>query len=352
MNKLFKKKPLKSFSNDIQNTFNLISFNINEPELMGSSALSSIQYNNDYDLYEVIHKSKDINNAVKQVYNRFKKMINDIQQSDNIYFLDFKLGLDNDLIPTTSNIKAFYKEKYDKGLISKQQLDTILNAKENELDEQARQIYTLRWSPKEIQQGYKELSGSRREYFIDALQDKAIIKLDIVYYIYDQFIEFSNIFEIYYGNKTYMPSINILESLKDDMNDLIREGNYFKYLKRLFVLEKINKNEQMVNNLIDVFNSNLGLVYKIASQLKTMTEIIDKMGKSKGVPLDKMRNSLQFLKQQLSYVYEFNLPKDIYEKFDKMSKTKSIKSLYNQLVNMTELLMKKVNKISKKSLLK
>jgi len=345
---MLKLKPKDSFAEPIKQAFNLISYNVENPILSGSSSLSSIQYNNDYDLYEKVYKSNDLNKALKEVHQRFKNIINDIKRSDNIYFLDFKLGLDNDLMPTTSNIKAFYKEKYDNGLISKQQLDTILNATENELDEESRLIYTLRWSPKEIQQGYKELSGGRREYFVDALKDKSIIKIDVVYYIYDQFIEFSNIFEIHYGNKTYMPSINVIESLKDDMRQLLREGNYFKYLKRLFVLARINNDTKLIENLLEIFNSNLGLVYKIASQLKTMTDMIDKGYKL----IDKYHNSLQYLKQQLGYVYEFNLPKDIFEKFDKMSKTKSAKSLYKQLEIMTDLLMNKVNKISKKTLLK
>lgn len=341
MKRILKRKPSNAFAEPIKQTFNLISFKTNEPLLLGSSSLSSQLYNNDYDLFETVFQS-DNSKALTHVHQRFKKMIEDIHSKD-IYFLDFKLGLDDLLIPTSSDIRGFYKLKYKEGLITKEQVNNILDSDENNLDEEARLIYTLRWSPKEIKQGYKELSNGRREYFVDALKDKAIIKLDIAYYVYDQFIEFSNIYQIYYGNKTFFPEI--VDTLKDEMKELLREGKYFKYIKRLFSVARINRNEKLLEKLVKLLNSNFGLVYKVASQLNTMIDILDKGYK----PIDKIHQSLQYLKQQLSYVYEFNLPKDIFEQFDRMSKIKSVKSLSTKLSKMTDLLMKKVNQETSKS---
>ena len=89
------------------------------------------------------------------------------------------------------------------------------------------------------------------------------IKLDFVVRIYNKFKELSIIYQIHES------AISYHESLKNDISELIDEGNYYKVLKRYFNLHKTNKST--VNKLSKFFNSEYGQIYENVSQLKAIT---------------------------------------------------------------------------------
>jgi hypothetical protein len=72
-----------------------------------------------------------------------------------------------------------------------------------------------------------------------------------------------------------------------------------KVLRRLYSLKKLedeNKNKYMLNNLVDYFNSPIGLLYRCKSDLETLLIVID----SYKFDLEEIRNSLQYLKEIIS----------------------------------------------------
>ena len=66
-----------------------------------------------------------------------------------------------------------------------------------------------------------------------------------------------------------------IESIKNDYEELIKEGNNYKALKRLFSIYKISKNKIEAVKLSKFFNSKFGKLYGLNSNLKTLMLIKD-----------------------------------------------------------------------------
>lgn len=94
------------------------------------------------------------------------------------------------------------------------------------------------------------------------------IKVDTVARIRSKFYEITCIYSFKDVIKT---SINdILNQLNDDAKEYVKEGNYYKVLKRYFSAAVINNNIGMVDFYVKVFNSDLGKLYQIYCNLKAI----------------------------------------------------------------------------------
>ena len=91
-----KEKNKKSFSNEILNIFSLVSFN-NDYRISGTGNLSSILYPADIDLIEKVIKKGTRQKALKEITNKFFLKFKLIKKNDNIYLIDFKCGIDEEL---------------------------------------------------------------------------------------------------------------------------------------------------------------------------------------------------------------------------------------------------------------
>ena len=81
------------------------------------------------------------------------------------------------------------------------------------------------------------------------------------------------------------------------MTEQIKDGNYMKALKRKYSLLNLDdKNKAVRENLIDYFNSPIGLINRAKADLETMLLVIE----HKKFDIDEVRNSLQMLKEQVS----------------------------------------------------
>jgi hypothetical protein len=103
--------------------------------------------------------------------------------------------------------------------------------------------------------------------------DVNFIKIDIISYIDYKFIEMSVIYDC--GNKT----INLIDSIKNDINELMKEGKYYKVLKRLFSLNRllgIKGDHKLLKQLTDIFNSEYGLLYSNISNVEACKTVKDR----------------------------------------------------------------------------
>ena len=67
-----------------------------------------------------------------------------------------------------------------------------------------------------------------------------------------------------------MDTDDIIKKLTDDYSELIDNGEKFKAMKRAFSIYKIQKDYPNMKRLTSLFYSNLGKVYEINSNLKTI----------------------------------------------------------------------------------
>jgi hypothetical protein len=236
----------KEFHNKIKKISKLMSLE-SKVNIIGSAAVSKSVYYSDYDSFETV-KGKNVNT----IYNHFKSLFEIINDSENTVVSDFKIG----------SLKG----------------------------------EPLRWTYENIKN-----RNNNGVSFEDALRQKGMIKLDIITLLNGRFIEISEVYNIYLdGSSNYDASKeSIMSDIQKEMNDHFREGNYMKVLKRFYSLKKLedeNKYKYMLNNLVDYFNSPVGLLYRCKSDLETLLIVID----SYKFDLEEIRNSLQYLKEIIS----------------------------------------------------
>ena len=168
-----------------------------------------------------------------------------------------------------------------------------------------------------------------------ALKQKSMVKMDIVTLLNGRFIEICEVYNIFLdgvSNSDYSIE-NIRKELIDDMTEQIKDGNYMKALKRKFSLLNLDdKNKAVREGLIDYFNSPIGLINRVKSDLETMLLVIE----HKKFDIHEIRESLQMLKEQISsFPVENNL--------ERISNLKSKKSMSQPLYKQILILKKYIN---------
>jgi hypothetical protein len=235
----------KEINNNIKIIGKLMSLE-SKINIVGSANVKRNLYYSDYDLFQKVRgKSKQL------IYNHFKAIFNIIKSSSNVVISDFKLGED------------------DKG-------------------------ESLRWDYNDIMKG--ENGGVS---FKDALKMESIIKLDIIIYVNGRFIEISEVYNVYLDGKSNMnySKDEVIKELTEDYKELVNDGNYFKALKRMYSIIKLNdENDSRLNILVDYFNQPIGLLYRCKSDLETINIILT----YNKFTLEQIKNSLQMIKEIVS----------------------------------------------------
>lgn len=154
----------------------------------------------------------------------------------------------------------------------------------------------LLWSP------YEVLKDSKKDIdLIDAVSEPSLIKIDALAYINSIYIDFSTTYQ-FYNNKTPINDFKLFqkESLEKDIKEYEEEGNYFKMAKRIFIKTK-NK------DLIDLFNSEDGLINQVINNIDTLLYIVENRQK---LPFKNMSNEIDNFINTINLLDNKNLIKD------------------------------------------
>ena len=198
---------------------------IKDVQKIGSSSDVKIKYASDIDLQEIIQTNDFFPEILRKFQQRFMKA----QNNPNVFITDFKCGM-------------FRGQP-------------------------------VRWNKHTIKDGFQNIDGINIS-FINCLQMKSIIKMDIIALVKNRFTEFSNNYYFTFsdgfstmpGNDTKLTDVFLFQ-----FQQKIKEKKYFKALKRLYSYFKIKKNKKMQQTMIDFFNSNVG---KLNYQINNL-QIID-----------------------------------------------------------------------------
>ena len=89
-----------------------------------------------------------------------------------------------------------------------------------------------------------------------------------------------------------------IQTLRNDYDDLMAKGESFKALKRLFSIYKIKKDYINLKTLTSLFNSNIGKIYEMNSNLKTiqLLKTIDQQDNDDDLTQKRIHSNLKFLK--------------------------------------------------------
>lgn len=289
------KQNINNFPQELQKVFHFmnISTSIN---LIGSSNYKNFLYIGDYDLNDY-YKTSDTKNILNKIYENFRDKFIDAKKNPDMFITDFKCGEDDTHEP-------------------------------------------LRWNYKDIMKGYKIVDNTKYQ-FTDCVMHKSTMKLDMIYLYNGIATEISDNYFLQIKTETNY----IKEDKKETMNKLvesynekIQEKNYFKALKRLFNIEQLEGHKS--EKLIDLFNSDLGLLYNVISELKTIILLLEQTFKP--IKLDIVKNNLQYVKYKGSKVIQLDTD-DICSTIDKICKSNSKKYMINSLNKLCNELIKKLN---------
>ena len=170
------------FNNKLQDVFSLMSID-GKYNIVGSASQKNILYASDIDLNE---KSKITGkNPLEHVYDIFLNKFKKAKSNANIFITDFKAGSNDN----------------------------------NE---------SIKWS-------YKKLLNEK-QLFIQSIQKKSLIKLDVIYLLNGIFVDVTEVQFLQIGNlKTFddkeLNSKTVLSELKKSYDECIKEGMFFKALK-------------------------------------------------------------------------------------------------------------------------
>jgi len=320
---LTQSKPKIAYSDELKQVFSLISFSGNY-NVAGTADLKSILYPSDYDLNQKIIENQPLEIAKKKILKIFREKFKKIKENQDIFFMDFKAGIDHEtFFDDYSNsfsyqqyVDHLYRNQYiDKDVYS----DMITKKTIEDRRDASRKLFILRWTPDEIIQGYKILSLQRKKKLIDCLLDPTIIKLDVIAKVgYGNFIELSDIYQFRIHHRDALKSSRdeILKAIKEDMNHYREIGNDYKALKRLFSIAKLKKQTKKIEILIHLFNSNIGLINKVKGNLEVYHDLVSKIH---DIDIEEIFFAIQQDKQFLSNVYEFSMSDELYFKFDELT---------------------------------
>jgi hypothetical protein len=297
---------------------------IKKPLLIGSAADPKIKYSADYDFVEEVPYSilniqkfqenvgelegiQDIKIGEVAEWN----LLRDVQIKNKVVGYSQIKELDNlDLLRIQEVITP---EEYDK---AKKMLKKHLSPVDFIQAQKELRFGLLRWTPEEVDDGAKELRNGQIITLESACKSAGITKIDVIAPV-PKYTEFSNI--IFW--KPYANKINE-ENIKRDILVYLEDQNYLKVLKRMY-----SYNKEKGQKIIPILNSDLGKLYVIISDLKTLEQ--------SGVSKAKVKRALSEIRNELLNVNIKGLKKYRRLKFESIPRLEAV------LQNETRLKMKK-----------
>ena len=203
------------FNDELRNLIFKLKFGNYPIEIKGSSSLKSQRFYSDYDLLSTINKNITPDN----IFLKIKEILKRTLRNNKVYFKELK-------------IQNKDGEKF--------------------------KIHP-----------HKELN---KEEFIKNLDNLDFIKIDFIAFLENRFIEVSIIYKF---TNEKLTREEYLKSIKEDIDELKKEGDYYKILKRFFNVFKVNKDYDSLLYLTEIFNSDLGLTYQKVSNLEAIIKLIE-----------------------------------------------------------------------------
>ena len=310
--KPFEKSYPFNFSDDIIDIIKVMTLpNTFRTALLGSSALK-IQYASDYDTYTEINKTitttQEFQEVILKMMNYRLKDFEKMRRQDKpIYIGDIKAGIvyEYQLIPDDASIYNWKQilpsiikknnQLYKSGIIDNDEYNEgkrlllptltyadILIAK-NETNYQI-----VRWKPHEILKGDK-IYRKKLVKLNECLYQKSRVKIDCISWVNGyRYTEISMIYKFYIdGVIIFDENPNLDRILKEQVLVLTYNGNYMKMSKRMLSLERFKEkpNEKTIKALFILFNSDLGRLNQITSDIENYIYMIEHFSKLKDSPL-------------------------------------------------------------------
>jgi hypothetical protein len=323
MTELATKDYPKEYPSDAVRILNAMSFG-DGLMLVGSMSLKSQQYAGDFDGYEIVQTKGSKDAALHKLKLRFQAMIRELQKMKNVFIGDIKAGSIVEWRVLPNPVKLIdgkvvgYDPKYSRAVLKNIPFltdDQRAQGRKLLPDEMSPKVYfaakdffkfnTVRWKPHEVLKGSKELKDGRTFTLEEAFSTPGIAKMDTIGLVQNnRFTDFSVIYEFRNNGKVLNPEpLKISESLKENILGLRMESNYFKMIKRMFALAKLEHDTKLTDLLTPFLNADAGRVYQLMGDIGTILDVLEGAPKA---PMDVIRYEIDQFKARLANIYTFD----------------------------------------------
>jgi hypothetical protein len=150
----------------------------------------------------------------------------------------------------------------------------------------------------------------------------------------------SIIYKFKYNNKSLgVTTIDILNDIYEDIMINYLQDKFFKVLKRLFTISKLNHDKKELILLTNILNSDLGRLYSVISDINTILFILENY---KNIPKVRLRDEIQEFRTRLSNIYTLNqwmkIENYVLKHIANLQFIKSKTELYDKLKEIQEIL--------------
>lgn len=263
------KQSMKYIDKDICQVFHFLELKHSVNFLIGSQKIRNVLYANDYDLNSNL-KISDTISVLKKIHQEFIHIFDIAHSNPDYYIIDFKNGV-------------LYNEP-------------------------------IRWSYHDIVEGFVKIDGQTFTFEQCLMMDDNVIKLDLCYLYNEIFTDINCLYNLHIVNdkKDLKKSKDtntksIVKQLKQEIDELQKEGSYYKALKREFSLGMVQG--KFSKEILHIMNSEYGMYYKFISFLKLVVEMLDQDFKPVSISL--IKSNLEYIKQFGSHIVDIDIDPEL-----------------------------------------
>jgi hypothetical protein len=101
------------------------------------------------------------------------------------------------------------------------------------------------------------------------------------------------------GKQQALTKTDYLENITQDIKSYLNDGNYWKALKRIFSIARLNDEKRRIERLVPVFNGDLGRLYSVLSDIRILIYLLEEGRGSKAV----IRAEIDGFRSRLSNIW-------------------------------------------------
>jgi len=338
MSSILKKKdyPL-NYSSEITDIIEAMTFTKGKAvTIVGSMSLKSQFYAGDYDMIEEVNADyDDKDTALTHLVNEFKTIVANLLTKRNCYIGDIKAGsipewevLPDDITIKNGKVVGFNASEISSkisllisiGIIPSEEGRYVLSkikatpspAVFYEIQDLLK-YHTVRWTPATVKQGFTTLTGGRRYTLKEAFSSPSYIKLDVIAFVQkSRYTDFSILYLLKNRgvpiNKVNVTTQTDIQSIKEDIQELLLKNNFFKAFKRMFSLARKYKDMTLITSLNTILNSDLGGLYSVLSDIGTLRFLLEN---EEHLSNERIVFELDQFRARLGNVYSINTPDEV-----------------------------------------
>ena len=298
----------KSLSLDTRKIIDLITIqkNINP---VGSQKFKIQKYSSNVDLLEKYRTCCDIDTATSNIAKKLQKIGSEIKRNTNVYFANFKAGIDDRFEIDLGKIDYLNNEinNYDRDhIISK--LSSWLEDKLITSEEYTELIYLanqplqfktyenlkylidekkfIQWTNDDLIKGEIKLIGDKILTLEEAIQHKSVVKVSVWAKIQgNRFTEITNVFILIYidnKGKEHVLNLDLNHLIGSYMKDIIlysikKHKRSMKVAKRIWQLSTYLDYKDMLTKLSPLFTSDIGLLNQIVADIEVIIQMLESL---------------------------------------------------------------------------